>query len=355
MVVDSEWRARREGVKTQPMQPSQAEPSQAKKTTHLVVRHAPLHQAPRQLPPGHCRRLFPLLRLVLGPRHPRANHLLQRVIGPPADAQHGVARPQHAVERAGDGVRPAEHLHAHQGRLGTKKVGVDGLERLAAHVPVPVAVHARKHVRAHLVLPERGQHAFQRPLRPRVHRLERGPQPLLGGGQGARGLPLLLWWCGRRSSHGGWGGGGGGGGGRCGMQQQRRQPVRAAGGSGGEEKGPGTRRGEDERREELEPWPLLPPATGPAAADVGHVFGSSKKLKGRRAMAPGNVRPMMFSRPMSHVCEPTRALLDPWIRTDRLTSGGGLDLWLDLGMVNRRRDPRTQMATHASSATGSST
>ena len=161
-------------------------------------------------------------------------------------------------------MRPAEHLHAHQRRLGAKQVRVDLLQRVAPHVPVAVAVHARKHVRAHLVLPERRQHALQHPLRPRVYGLERRPEPLLRRGQRAAGLPI--WRRRLLGRHGSRGGGrrGGGSGGRGGVK------ARCWGRGGREEEAPRDV-GPDQEQERGWQQPPSAAATPRVSGGVGHV------------------------------------------------------------------------------------
>ena len=51
-------------------------------------------------------------------------------------------------------VQFSEALNAHQCRLGAEELSIDLIERLAAHIAVPVTVSAAKEVRAHPRLAE---------------------------------------------------------------------------------------------------------------------------------------------------------------------------------------------------------
>lgn len=106
--------------------------------------------------------------------------LLKRVIWRTAHPEQLLPGPQHAVERARDGVRAREALHAHERRLGAQQLRVDRVERLAPEVAVAISINTIEVVRADAVAPEGGEDAREPLLSMPIDGRKRRPQLMYG-------------------------------------------------------------------------------------------------------------------------------------------------------------------------------
>ena len=113
---------------------------------HLIVRDAPVTQAPTRCPAR-----------ALAAAQP--NNLLERVVIRPADSEHHIAGPQCTKKRARDRVRPAEELESDERRLRAHEPRDHAVELLAADVAVTVTVDTVERGRVEPLCAERVEHA----------------------------------------------------------------------------------------------------------------------------------------------------------------------------------------------------